>query len=110
MLLAEDEAGGAPWYRLAYERILQETPFSFSRVSQLTSRDGCDASCAENRGPPDAPLFLLNHWITNDPLPRPSQATQVNALEPLLARARACERLRGRPVNLLAVDFYRVAP
>jgi hypothetical protein len=31
----------------------------------------------------------------------------VNAYEPLLARARACERLRGRPVNLVAVDFYR---
>ncbi len=107
VLLAENEAGAAPWYRLAYDRILQETPFSFSRVSQLTSPAGRDASCAENRGPPDAPLLLLNHWITNDPLPRPSQATQVNAYGPLLARARACERLRGQPVNLVAVDFYR---
>ena len=107
VLLAENESGGAPWYRPAYEAILQETPFAFSRVSQLTSPAARDASCAENRGPPDAPLFLLNHWITNDPLPRPSQATQVNAYEPLFARARACERLRGRPVNLVAVDFYR---
>ena len=30
----------------------------------------------------------------------------MNAYEPLLRRARACERIRGRPVNLLAVDFY----
>jgi hypothetical protein len=30
----------------------------------------------------------------------------VNAYEPLLARARECERLRGRPPGLIAVDFY----
>jgi len=30
----------------------------------------------------------------------------VNAYAPLLARARACQRVRGQRVNLLAVDFY----
>jgi hypothetical protein len=59
-----------------------------------------------NRGPRDAPLFLVNHWINTDPLPQPGNAAVVNAYEPLLRRARACQRLRGRRVNLLAVDFY----
>ena len=65
------------------------------------------ASCRPNRGPASAPLFLLNHWITTDPLPRPSTAALVNAFEPLLARARECERARGQLPNLVAVDFYR---
>ena len=60
-----------------------------------------------NRGPAGAPLFLVNHWINTDPVPRPSNAAIVNAYEALLRRARACERIRERRVNLLAVDFYR---
>jgi hypothetical protein len=40
-------------------------------------------------------------------VPRPANAVAVNAYEPLLRRARTCERLRGRRVNLLAVDFYK---
>ena len=31
----------------------------------------------------------------------------MNAFEPLLARARECERIRGHLPNLLAVNFYR---
>ena len=106
VLLAENHAGGAPWYRLAYERIMQETPFSFSRTAQLTSPADRAASCRENRGPSSAPMFLINHWITTDPVPRPSDSAKVNAYAPLLARARECERLRGRPPGLIAVDFY----
>jgi hypothetical protein len=48
----------------------------------------------------------MNHWINTDPVPLPSNAAAVNAYAPLLARARECERVRGRRVNLLAVDFY----
>ena len=40
-------------------------------------------------------------------MPRPSNAAVVNAYDALLRRARTCERIRGRRVNLLAVDFYR---
>ena len=29
-MLAENEAGAAPWYQLAYERLVQETPFTFA--------------------------------------------------------------------------------
>ena len=106
LVLAENRAGAAPWYQPVYARLVQETPFSFSRPAQLTDPAGLDASCRANRGPADAPLLLVNHWINTDPLPRPGNAAIVNAYTPLLARARACERVRHRPVNLLAVDFY----
>ena len=29
VLLAENHAGAAPWYQLAYERLTEETPFHF---------------------------------------------------------------------------------
>jgi hypothetical protein len=106
LLLAENHAGAAPWYRLAYQRITQETRFSFGRTRQLTDPAALPASCAPNRGPEGAPVFLLNHWITTDPLPRPSDAAKVNAFEPLRARATECGRMRGQLVNLVAVDFY----
>jgi hypothetical protein len=104
LILGENDAGAAPWYQLAYRRLLQETPFSFSRPAQLADTA---ASCADNRGPAGAPLFLVNNWVTTDPTPRPSNAEQVNAYGTLLARARACRRLRGHIPNLIAVDFYR---
>ncbi len=107
VVMAENHAGAAPWYRLAYETLTQETPFSFGTPAQLTSPAALPASCAPNRGPDDAPLFLINHWITTDPIPRPSQAAEVNAYGPLLARAHECERIRHHVPNLLAVDFYR---
>jgi hypothetical protein len=107
VVLAENEAGAAPWYQLVYERLTEETPFSFNAVEQLTESGGLAASCEPNRGSAGAPLFLVNHWITTDPVPRPSNAAVVNAREPLLRRARECGRIRDHVANLLAVDFYR---
>jgi hypothetical protein len=95
-----------PWYHEAYA-ITQETPYRFTRPAQLIDQDLLPASCAENRGPADAPLFLLNHWIDTSPAPRPSNAARVNARGPLLRRARECERLRGQRANLVAIDFWR---
>ena len=107
VFLAENHAGAAPWYRLAYEQVLQETPYAFKKVAQLTDPADLPASCKANRGPADAPLFLVNHWITTDPLPRPSDAAKVNAYRPLLRRARECRRLRDKLPNFVAVNFYR---
>jgi hypothetical protein len=104
VILAENQAGGAPWYQLAYRRLMQETPFAFDRPSRLADTA---SSCRDNRGPADAPLFLLNNWVTTDPTPRPSNARRVNAYATLLARARECRRRRDRLPNLIAVDFYR---
>jgi hypothetical protein len=105
VLLAENHAGGAPWYELAYRRLLEETPYHFPTAKSLTGDPA--KTCADNRGPAGAPLFLLNHWVTTDPVPRPSDAKIVNAYEPLLARARACGRIRAHAMNLLAVNFYK---
>jgi hypothetical protein len=106
ILMAESKAGGAPWYHPAYKSITEETPYSFTRVPQLTDPDRLAKSCEPNRGPEGAPIFLVNHWITTDPVPLPSNASDVNAYKPLLARARKCERVRDHLVNLLSVNFY----
>ena len=106
VLLAENHAGAAPWYQLAYKSITEETPYSFKKVAQLTDPDKLDESCEPNRGPEGAPLFLVNHWITTDPAPLPSNAAKVNAYDPLLARARDCARVRHHVPNMVAVNFY----
>jgi hypothetical protein len=107
LFLAENKAGAAPWYHPAYEAITQETPYSFSRPEQLIGEAGLAATCRENRGPANAPLFLVNHWVTTDPVLLPSHASQVNAYEPLTSRLRECRRIRQHLPNLVAVNFYR---
>jgi hypothetical protein len=106
VFLAENHAGGAPWYRLAYETATEETPYSFKKAAELISPSSLAGSCRANRGPKGAPLFLLNHWITTDPVPLPSDADTVNAYRALLARARDCMRIRKHIPNLVAVNFY----
>ena len=49
----------------------------------------------------------MNHWISTDPIPLPSNAAKVNAYDPLLRRARECQRMRKHLPNLIAVNFYR---
>jgi hypothetical protein len=108
VFLAENHAGAAPWYHLAYKSITEETPYSFTKVSQLTDPDELPKSCEPNRGPAEgAPVFLINHWITTDPVPLPSNAAKVNAYAPLLARAKECRKVRRHKPNLVAVNFYR---
>jgi hypothetical protein len=108
LMMAENDAGGGsiPWYHPAYEALTQETPFSFKKPSQLTDPAKLPASCEPNRGPADAPLFLINHWVDTSPAPLPSNAAKVNARKPLQRRIRECERDRGLLANLIAVDFY----
>jgi hypothetical protein len=107
VFLAENHAGAAPWYRLAYESITEETPYTFTKVAQLTTPSKLPATCEPNRGPARAPVFLVNHWISTDPVPLPSDADVVNAYEPLLARMRECQSVRRHLPNLVAVNFYR---
>ena len=45
--------------------------------------------------------------MSTDPVPKPSDAAAVNAYAPLLARARARQRIRHHLPNLLAVNFYK---
>ena len=98
VVFGENETAGVPWFHPAFEAI-QETPYKFHTPAEF--------SCRPNRGGSAAPFFLLNHWIETTPTPRPSNAAIVNAHEFLLARARQCERERGKLPNLVAVDFAR---
>jgi hypothetical protein len=106
LFLAENRAGGAPWYQSAYKRLTEETPYTFTSASLLTTPSDLPASCRPNRGPEGAPLFLINHWVSTDPVPKPTDAAKVNAYKPLLARARECDSVRHHLVNLLAVNFF----
>jgi hypothetical protein len=107
VFLAEHDAGGAPWYHKAYESITEETPYTFKTSSDLTDPDQVEQSCKANRGPAKAPLFLVNHWVSTDPVPKTSDAEKINAYEPLLHRVETCERRRDHVANLVAVNFYR---
>ncbi len=107
VVMAENDAGGAPWYRLAYAKALQETPFGFTSAKALTDPSSLAKTCATNRGSDSAPLFLVNNWVDTIPVPRPSNAAKVNRYATLLKRAQTCERIRHRLPNLIAVDFYR---
>ena len=108
MMAEQDSGGGAiPWYHEAYDGLVQETPFSFSKPAQLTDPAKLEASCEPNRGTPDSSLFLINHWIDTSPAPRPSNAAIVNSREALLRRVRTCEEQRGLLAGLIAIDFYR---
>jgi hypothetical protein len=88
--------GGPAWYQPAYEHWFQETPYSFRKLSDFT--------CAPKRGPANAPLFLVNHWLTTDP-PKPATADKVNSPDVLLPRLRSCAQQRQRMPNVVAVDF-----
>ncbi|WBB61592.1 hypothetical protein O7599_03275 [Streptomyces sp. WMMC500] len=98
VVFAEKADGPAPWYRNFY-RYGMETPFAFRTPDDMT--------CAPNRGGEDKRLFLMNHFITNSGGSR-LDAGRINARDFVLDRARACERERGRPVNLVAVDYATI--
>jgi len=107
VMLAEFDAGTIPWYHLAYEKALIETPYSFTSVADLTAPDRLASSCRPNRGPATGSMFLMNNWVsTSVGLPRPADAPLVNARDAVVARARACEGVRGRLPNLVAVDLF----
>ena len=79
--------------------LVQEVPYRYESVNAFDAPDACQPL----RGSADAPLFQFNHWVT----PASSRAAQeVNGFAFLDARARRCERERGRVPNLVAVDFY----
>ena len=69
-LVISAEFSGPPpaWHHHAWE-LYFDTPYSFSSVDQF--------SCDLNRGSPDNPLFLLNHWV-HAPLPAESLSAEVN--------------------------------
>jgi hypothetical protein len=96
LVMAENDGSGPDWYHAGFE-LTQETPYSFKSAGEF--------SCRPNRGRPDSPLFLLNHWIERV-TPSPTDADAVNRYDVLLKRALTCQSQRGMTANLVAVNFY----
>ncbi len=101
-LLVFSEVGGpgAPeWYQPAYDGWFQETEYNFDRAGKM--------NCNPNRGSPDSPLFMVNHWLTND-RPDPGDGRKVNARAFLEERLRKCAEERGRLPNVVGVNFAEI--
>ena len=96
VLTEKDADGSLPWYLDGFS-FVQDTPLGATEVGDL--------SCDLNRGSAESPLLMLNHWADVFP-PRRSANEAFQTRERLIDRARRCERERGLPVNLIAVDHY----
>ena len=100
LLVLSEHSGPPPsWYTTGYG-IFQDTPYTFAAPA--------DFNCDVNRGPADAPLFELNHFITNAKPPSAEEARQVNSAAALEARVQACKEQRGLSPTIIAVDFATV--
>jgi hypothetical protein len=90
LVMAEEHGGeGPPWYHDGFE-LTQETPYVFHSLEEVEDKRGCEP----NRGSPNSPLFLINHWIERVN-PSPGLAEKVNDRDVLLRRARRCARRRA---------------
>lgn len=98
VVFAEEQGSDPAWYHAVFD-YAQETPYHFESPD--------DFSCEENRGPADASLFLMNHWIQRL-TPDRADAVVVNQRDVLVARARQCEAERGQLPNFVAVNFSSI--
>ena len=71
-----------------------------ARSAQLTDPAKLAASCRAEPRPGARAAVPAQPLDQTDPLPLPSNAREVNAYDPLLARARECERIRDHLPNL----------
>jgi hypothetical protein len=98
LIIFSQRAGGDPPWFLPLYSLVQDNTFSARSVNDL--------SCAANRGPIDAPLLLVNHWIAKRS-PDVSDAARVNDRTFLLDQLRRCQEERGQRANFVAVDFWQ---
>ncbi len=92
----KDADGTYPWYLDGFS-FVQDTPLGATTVNEL--------SCARARGDADSPLLMLNNWADLFP-PRLRANRPFQTKKFLLKRSHECQRKRGMPVNLIAVDYY----
>ncbi len=106
VILAERQSAPVPWYHQAYSGILQETPYTWPAVTQLTQPSQWPASCRPFRGGTTGSLFLMNHW--SPPLaPSPATSAVVNATDAIVGRASTCAFVRKAVPNIVAVDMFQ---
>ena len=110
VILSEGHSGvkisGIPWYHLAYDGTVQETPYSWDTAPLITDPANWAASCRPNRGGTKGKLFLMNHWAPTF-APTPAGSEIVNATDALVGRAKECGAVRGKLPNLVAVDMFQ---
>jgi hypothetical protein len=80
-----------------FYRYASDTPFHNTTPADL---DNCEAE----RGGADAPLLLVNHWLT-DAAPNRRAALGSNAADAVVKRAKLCQSERGRMPTFVAADF-----
>lgn len=99
LVLTSERSGPPPaWYHYAWS-LMRDTPYTFSSIEEF--------SCELNRGPDDAPLQLINHWV-QDPATSPDLAAEANTREVLGGRLETCYEEIGQRPNFVAVDFYDI--
>ncbi len=97
VVMLEAGNGGTtdPWLVNAFADFVQDTPYTFPTQESF--------SCAANRGRPDAPLLLVNHWLAGFSS-LVTDARTVNVAAVLGDRAEQCRSQRRLP-NYLAVNY-----
>ena len=98
LVLMENHGGGAdyPYLHQGFD-LVQDTPYTFQTAADFT--------CTPNRGSPQSPLLLVNHWLASFTR-LVSNAQQVNAYDVLKPRVEQCVTERGKVPNLIAVNWY----
>lgn len=101
LVVMTEEGSGSPtysWLRNAFE-LVQDTPYTFPSAQ--------DFSCEPNRGPADAPLLLVNHWLSGF-ANLVSAAEQVNVDAVLGERVHECRSERDLLPNFVGVNYYSI--
>jgi len=98
LVMTDDETPGPDWLHYVWDHAWE---------TDWNAQAKTDFSCDPNRGDPNHPLFIFNHFLTN-PVAMRSLAEQVNFNPFLLERAQACAAESGRQPNLVTVDFYSI--
>ncbi|HEV2777070.1 MAG TPA: hypothetical protein VGV90_15885 [Solirubrobacteraceae bacterium] len=96
VVLDDKDGGDAPWHQPA---------FVFAQDTSISAFTKSRTACDPNRGTPESPLLIMNHWVDRFP-PPPTAAEQVNLRSVLSQRIRACRSRLGRVPTAIAVDFY----
>lgn len=99
VLTDANDTQGRPWLHHAWDHAVETHFTAYSRA---------DFSCAFNRGDSSNALFILNHFITQNPLGYGliDSAAAISARPYLQSRAMGCWAATGKLPNFLTVDFY----
>jgi hypothetical protein len=97
LVVAAEQGGPPPSWFHSYGTVVQDTPFHATTVDEF--------SCDLARGSREAPLLLVNHWLSTGA--NTAETGRIaNARDVLLAHAERCRAEREHQPNIVAVDWY----